>query len=98
MQVVLTSGLDEEAKRDLQKGTHHGGQHLHQLLKFLTVRTETDKDKGRVERSAITAVGGPHNAALDGRITDPAMYAVFTPCLAGQVTGVVVHERCVSLI
>jgi hypothetical protein len=73
--VVLTSGLDEEAKKDLLRGTHHGGQHLHQLLKFLTVRTETDREKGRVDRSAITAVGGPHVSDIDGPITtDLAAY------------------------
>ncbi|EIE19235.1 hypothetical protein COCSUDRAFT_49062 [Coccomyxa subellipsoidea C-169] len=68
--VVLLSGLDDDARKELLKGVHHGGQHLHQLLKFLTVRTETDKDDGRVERSGITAIGGQHDPSLDGPITD----------------------------
>lgn len=70
--MVLLAGLDEDARKELMKGVHHGGQHLHQLLKFLTVRTETDKDDGRVERSGITAIGGPHDPALDGPIADPS--------------------------
>lgn len=67
---MLLSGLDDDARKELLKGVHHGGQHLHQLLKFLTVRTETDKDDGRVERSGITAIGGQHDPSLDGPITD----------------------------
>ena len=39
----------------------HGGQHLHNMLKFLTMRSE----KGAT-RSGITLVGGPHEPALDG--------------------------------
>jgi len=66
LQVVLLAGLDEDAVKELLKGVHHGGQHLHRLLKFLTVRTETDNDKGSVERSGITAIGGAYNAELDG--------------------------------
>ena len=65
-QVVLASGLGEEAVADWRK---KGGAHLHQLLKFLTMRTEVDKKDGRVERSGITALGGPHDPALDGAIT-----------------------------
>ncbi|KAK9904952.1 hypothetical protein WJX75_006352 [Coccomyxa subellipsoidea] len=71
--VVLLSGLDDYARKELLKGVHHGGQHLHQLLKFLTVRTETDKEDGRVERSGITAIGGQHDPSLDGPIIDPSM-------------------------
>jgi hypothetical protein len=70
--VALLAGLDEGARRELGKGTHHGGQHLHQLLKFLTVRTEREGDKGALERGAITALGGPHDPALDGAIPDAA--------------------------
>ena len=69
--MALLAGLDEAARKELAKGTHHGGQHLHQLLKFLTVRTERETDKGVVERGGITAIGGPHDPALDGAIADP---------------------------
>lgn len=73
MQVALLAGLDEDGRKELDRGTHHGGQHLHQLLKFLTVRTEREAagDKGgALERGAITAIGGPHDPALDGPIPD----------------------------
>ena len=74
-QVVLASGLGEEGVGDWRK---KGGAHLHQLLKFLTVRTEADKKDGRVERSGITALGGPHDPALDGAI------AHASKCAAGS--------------
>lgn len=60
-------GLDEAARKEWAKGTHHGGQHLHHLLKFLTVRHEVDNlAKGRTDRSGIMALGGSYDAALDG--------------------------------
>ena len=65
-QVMLSQGLDNAAAKEWSKGTHHGGQHLHQLLKFLTVRHEVDSSKGHTERSGIMAIGGAHDAALDG--------------------------------
>ena len=64
---MLLQGLTDIAAKEWKKGTHHGGQHLHQLLKFLTVRHEVDNAlKGKMERSGIMAVGGAHDAALDG--------------------------------
>ena len=74
-QVVLASGLGEEGVADWRRKS---GAHLHQLLKFLTVRTEADKKDGRVERSGITALGGPHDPALDGAI------AHASKCAAGS--------------
>ena len=61
LQVALLCGLDDAAKRDLLKGPTHGGSHLHNLLKFLTVRSE----KGST-RAGITLLGGPHDPAADG--------------------------------
>ena len=66
------SGLGAEAAADWRK---KGGAHLHQLLKFLTVRTEVEKKDGRMDRSGITALGGPHDPVLDGAITSPAKCA-----------------------
>ena len=64
---MLLQGLTDTAAKEWKKGAHHGGQHLHQLLKFLTIRHEVDNAvKGRMERSGIMAVGGAHDAALDG--------------------------------
>jgi hypothetical protein len=57
------SGLDDEAKKMLNKGVNHGGEHLSRLLKFLTVRAEKNKTKG-----GITLVGGAHDSKLDGNI------------------------------
>jgi hypothetical protein len=37
-QVMLLAGLDENAKKDVIKGPHHGGEHISKLLKFLTIR------------------------------------------------------------
>ncbi len=65
--VMLLQGLDEDARKEWTKGTHHGGQHLHHLLKFLTVRHEVENPaKGRTDRSGIMAVGGSYDPALDG--------------------------------
>ena len=79
LQVMLLQGLTDTAAKEWKKGTHHGGQHLHQLLKFLTVRHEVDNAvKGRMERSGIMAVGGAHDAALDGPLDgDPRWTACF---------------------
>ena len=60
-QVALLAGLDITGVEELRVGPSHGGQHLHNLLKFLTMRSE----KGAT-RSGITLVGGPHDPALDG--------------------------------
>ena len=68
-QVMLLQGLDEAASKEWTKGTHHGGQHLHHLLKFLTVRHEVDDmAKGRTDRSGIMAAGGSYDPALDGAL------------------------------
>lgn len=61
LQVALVCGLDDAAKKDLMKGPSHGGSHLHNLLKFLTVRSEKDGS-----RTGITLLGGPVDAAADG--------------------------------
>ena len=75
LQVVLLQGLDEAAAKECAKGTHHGGQHLHHLLKFLTLRHEVDNPaKGRAERSGIMAVGGSYDPALDGPLVDSSGY------------------------
>ncbi len=65
MQVLLTSGLDEEAVKALRAGAGHGGDHLHRLLKFVTLRTEKAH-----ARSGIQAPGGPVELSVDG---DPAV-------------------------
>ena len=76
-QVVLLQGLDEAAAKECAKGTHHGGQHLHHLLKFLTLRHEVDNPaKGRAERSGIMAVGGSYDPALDGPLVDSSGYVL----------------------
>jgi hypothetical protein len=63
--VLLTSGLDEAAVKALHDGPGRaGGDHLHKLLKFVTLRME----KG-ASRSGIQAPGGPVDPAVDG---DPA--------------------------
>ena len=54
-------GLDEAAKKDLVKGPAQGGSHLHNLLKFLTVRSEKEGS-----RTGITLLGGPVDTAADG--------------------------------
>lgn len=82
--MVLASGLGEEAVADWRK---KGGAHLHQLLKFLTVRTEADKKDGRVERSGITALGGPHDPALDGAIAPASECAAAGPGLLLRFAG-----------
>jgi hypothetical protein len=70
--VLLTNGLDEAAVKALHDGPgRHGGDHLHKLLKFVTLRTE----KG-ASRSGIQAPGGPVDPAVDG---DPAQCARFVP-------------------
>jgi len=70
---MLLQGLDDAARKEWVKGTHHGGQHLHHLLKFLTVRHEVDNSaKGRTERSGIMAVGGSYDPALDGGLAETA--------------------------
>lgn len=38
VQVLLCAGLDAVAQKALADGAGHGGEHLHKLLKFLTVR------------------------------------------------------------
>lgn len=75
--MVLVSGLAAEAAEAWR--TRRDGPHLAQQLKFLTVRTEADKKDGRVERSGITALGGPHDAALDGAIAGPEQCAPAAP-------------------
>lgn len=41
MQVLLTSGMDDAAVRAFRDGpAKKGGDHLHKLLKFVTLRTE----------------------------------------------------------
>lgn len=73
--MLLTNGLDEAAVKALHDGpARHNGDHLHKLLKFVTLRTE----KGP-SRSGIQAPGGPVDPAVDG---DPAECAWFLP-LAG---------------
>ena len=70
--MLLTNGLDEAAVKALHDGPGRaGGDHLHKLLKFVTLRTE----KGP-SRSGIQAPGGPVHPAVDG---DPAKCAWLCP-------------------
>ena len=63
MQVALLSGLDADAQKKLNssKDSNH---HLNKLLRILTVRTESGRD-----RSGIALVGGPHDPKADGSAT-----------------------------
>ncbi len=63
MQVALLSGLDADAQKKLSssKDSNH---HLNKLLRILTVRTESGRD-----RSGIALVGGPHDPKADGSAT-----------------------------
>lgn len=57
------SGLDSEGLKKLNSSSE-GAQHIHKLLRVLTVRTEAGKD-----RSGIMLVGGSHDPKLDGSAT-----------------------------
>lgn len=61
LQVALLCGLDAAGKKEVAKGAAHGGSHLHNLLKFLTVRSERDGKRG-----GIALLGGPLDIATDG--------------------------------
>lgn len=63
LQVALISGLDSDGLKKLNSGPG-GSQHLNKLLRVLTVRTESGK-----ERSGIMLVGGPHDPKVDGSAT-----------------------------
>lgn len=63
LQVALVSGLDADALKKLNSSSE-GSQHIHKLLRVLTVRTEAGKD-----RSGIMLVGGPHDPKVDGSAT-----------------------------
>lgn len=85
MQVLLTNGLDEAAVKALHDGPgKHGGDHLHKLLKFVTLRTE----KGP-SRSGIQAPGGPVDPAVDG---DPDKCVRFAPLAGIPAEG----DRCLA--
>ena len=67
-QVLLCAGLDEAAQKALTEGTSStGSDHLHKLLKFLTVRAERGG-----KREGIMCAGGPVDPAVDG---DPPVLA-----------------------
>lgn len=93
--MVLASGLGEEGVADWRK---KGGAHLHQLLKFLTVRTEADKKDGRMERSGITALGGPHDPALDGAIAHASKCAARPLQPAAVIAGCSVRLSASSVM
>ena len=59
----MLSGLDADGQKKLNstKDTDH---HMNKLLRLLTVRTESGRD-----RSGIALVGGPHDPKLDGSAT-----------------------------
>ena len=63
MQVALISGLDSDGFKKLNSGPD-GSHHLNKLLRVLTVRTESGK-----ERSGIMLIGGPHDPKVDGSAT-----------------------------
>ena len=63
VQVALLSGLDAEGLKKLNS-TKDGETHLNKLLRVLTVRTESGRD-----RSGIALVGGPHDPKADGSAT-----------------------------
>ena len=62
-QVALLSGLDASGLKKLNSGKD-GDHHMNKLLRLLTVRTESGK-----ERSGIALVGGPHDPKADGSAT-----------------------------
>ncbi len=59
--MLLSVGLDGDARKAFLNGPAHGGEHLHRLLKFVTMRTERGRD-----RSGIQAPGGPVDPSVDG--------------------------------
>ena len=63
LQVALLSGLDAEGLKKLSS-PRDGDHHLNKLLRVLTVRIESGKD-----RSGIALVGGPHDPKVDGAAT-----------------------------
>ena len=63
LQVALLSGLDTDGQKKLS-GSKDSDHHLNKLLRLLTVRTETGRG-----RSGIALVGGPHDAKVDGSVT-----------------------------
>ena len=69
MQVALLSGLDTDGQKKLN-GTKDTDHHLNKLLRLLTVRTESGRD-----RSGIALVGGPHDPKLDGSATQRYLFA-----------------------
>lgn len=64
-QVLLSVGMDGDARKAFLNGPAHGGDHLHRLMKFVTMRTERGRD-----RSGIQAPGGPVDPSVDG---DPTL-------------------------
>ncbi len=92
-QVLLCAGLDAAAQKALTEGTSNGGgDHLHKLLKFLTVRAERGG-----KREGIKCLGGPVDPAVDG---DPADGCVAGPaCSPRQRWQGIVHwgSCCSSL-
>ena len=63
LQVALLSGLDADGQKKLNS-TKDGDHHLNKMLRLLTVRTESGRD-----RSGIALVGGPHDPKIDGSAT-----------------------------
>ena len=63
VQVALLSGLDTDGQKKLNN-SKDTDNHLNKLLRLLTVRTESGRD-----RSGIALVGGPHDSKLDGSAT-----------------------------
>lgn len=60
VQVALLSGLDSDGQKKLNS-TKDGDHHLNKMLRLLTVRTESGRD-----RSGIALVGGLHDPKIDG--------------------------------
>ena len=60
---MLLSGLDAEGLKKLNS-VKDVDYHLNKLLRVLTVRTESPKERG-----GIALVGGPHDPKADGSAT-----------------------------
>lgn len=56
----MLSGLDADGQKKLNS-TKDGDHHLNKMLRLLTVRTESGRD-----RSGIALVGGLHDPKIDG--------------------------------
>jgi hypothetical protein len=61
--VLLVAGLDAKAMEAVEKGAHHGGQHLQQVLRFVAMKQEGTDSK---RAGHLQMLGGPWDQELDG--------------------------------